>query len=118
SEKLVYMPEGTYSTVAHDAPDVKIKRKELGLPDDKLVYCCFNASYRIDREVFNSWMTAPGVSVNFDKFFSSGYATHHMTKMRNRLLSIDFKSFNPFSLSGAPETEKHGSTSRQLANGA
>lgn len=31
-------------------------RSELGLPDDAIVFCCFNNSYKFNPEVFDAWM--------------------------------------------------------------
>jgi predicted O-linked N-acetylglucosamine transferase (SPINDLY family) len=56
SEKLVLMP-GSYQAndrkrAMTDAPS----RRELGLPEDAFVFCCFNQAYKILPEVFSSWM--------------------------------------------------------------
>jgi len=31
-------------------------KKELGLPEDSFVFCCFNQSYKINPETFNLWV--------------------------------------------------------------
>jgi predicted O-linked N-acetylglucosamine transferase (SPINDLY family) len=56
SEKLVLMP-GSYQAndrkrAIMDAPF----RRELGLPEDVFVFCCFNQAYKILPEVFSIWM--------------------------------------------------------------
>jgi protein O-GlcNAc transferase len=56
-EKVIYLPE-CYQ--ANDnckgiAPRV-FGRAECGLPERGFVYCCFNNSYKITREVFDCWM--------------------------------------------------------------
>ncbi|MET0551437.1 MAG: tetratricopeptide repeat protein [Vicinamibacteria bacterium] len=38
--------------IASEAPG----RGEFGLPDDAFVFACFNASYKIEPEVFDDWM--------------------------------------------------------------
>jgi predicted O-linked N-acetylglucosamine transferase (SPINDLY family) len=56
SEKLVLMP-GSYQAndrkrATADAPP----RRELGLPEEAFVFCCFNQAYKILPDVFSSWM--------------------------------------------------------------
>lgn len=56
SEKPVYMP-GSYQVSDRKRPAaVAVPRDELGLPDGKLVYCCFNQVSKIDPLVFSAWM--------------------------------------------------------------
>ena len=57
TEKVVYMPD------CYQANDNRKKigthdftRAELGLPEDAFVFCCFNNSYKIVPDVFESWM--------------------------------------------------------------
>jgi predicted O-linked N-acetylglucosamine transferase (SPINDLY family) len=55
SEKLVLMP-GSYQVndrkrAVTEAPS----RRELGLPEDAFVFCCFNQAYKILPEVFSIW---------------------------------------------------------------
>jgi protein O-GlcNAc transferase len=56
-EKVVYLPE------CYQANDDKkeiapriFSRAECGLPQQGFVYCCFNNSYKITPEVFDTWM--------------------------------------------------------------
>ena len=57
SEKILYLPD---SFLPHDSGRViaahRFTREELGLPPDAMVYCCFNSSYKILPETFDSWM--------------------------------------------------------------
>ena len=57
SEKIAYMP---YSYQANDSEKKISKRiftkKELGLPEDSFVFCCFNQSYKINPETFDLWI--------------------------------------------------------------
>jgi protein O-GlcNAc transferase len=56
SEKLVLMP-GSYQANDRKRPIIDPpSRRELGLPDDAFVFCCFNQAYKILPEVFSSWM--------------------------------------------------------------
>ncbi len=57
SEAIVTMP-WSYQCNSHrevtlaEAPP----RRQLGLPDDAFVYCCFNSSYKIEARAFGVWM--------------------------------------------------------------
>lgn len=57
TEKIVqlpdcYQPNDTKRKVAEHAPT----RKEAGLPDDKIVFCCFNNNWKITPATFDVWM--------------------------------------------------------------
>ena len=56
-EKIIYLP---YCFLPHDSSQ-KISSKVFsktvcGLPDDGFVFCCFNASYKMNPIIFDSWM--------------------------------------------------------------
>ncbi len=57
SEKVVYLP-GCFQP--HDSKRRKsskiFTRKELGLPENAFVYCCFNQAYKITPEIFQCWI--------------------------------------------------------------
>lgn len=57
-EKIAFMPH-TY--VVNDRKREKAKgtssRRDHGLPESGFVYCCFNNTYKIQPDIFNSWMT-------------------------------------------------------------
>ncbi len=57
SEKIIYLP---HSYLVNDSQrriaDRVITRQELGLPQTGFVFCCFNGSYKITPDVFDSWM--------------------------------------------------------------
>lgn len=57
AETPVFLPH-TYQVTDNRQPiaDRPWKRKEMGLPDDALVYCCFNQSYKIEERIFMAWM--------------------------------------------------------------
>ncbi len=66
AEKVAYLP---HSYMPHDAAsrlisDRAMQRAEFGLPDRGVVFCCFNAAYKFNPELFQSWMrllkAAPG----------------------------------------------------------
>lgn len=57
SEKIIYLP---YSYQANDSlrpiSDKPLTRKDVGLPDKGIVFCCFNNSYKLTPTVFDIWM--------------------------------------------------------------
>lgn len=56
SEKLAYLPS-FQANDAHRLPAIrKFTRKELGLPEDGFVFCCFNNTYKFTPPVFDCWM--------------------------------------------------------------
>ena len=65
TEKPVYLP-GSYQCndrlppIAEPAPT----RAQCGLPDDALVFCCFNNSYKITAQTFDVWMRLLGAVEN------------------------------------------------------
>ncbi|NKB18863.1 MAG: hypothetical protein HC770_14090, partial [Pseudanabaena sp. CRU_2_10] len=57
SEKIIYMPMCyQVNNIEQKASHKHLARKQFGLPDNAFVYCCFNVSYKIDRQTFSSWM--------------------------------------------------------------
>jgi predicted O-linked N-acetylglucosamine transferase (SPINDLY family) len=56
-ERVVYLPECYQANDNQKAIALRIfSRAECGLPHDGFVYCCFNNSYKILPEIFDSWM--------------------------------------------------------------
>jgi predicted O-linked N-acetylglucosamine transferase (SPINDLY family) len=57
TEKVAYLPD-TYmvddSTRALSTR--KFTRAELGLPDNKIVFCCFNNGYKFNQKIVDSWV--------------------------------------------------------------
>ncbi len=61
SETLIYLPHSYQANddtreIAQSAPT----RRELGLPQDAFVFCCFNNSYKITAAEFDVWMRLVG----------------------------------------------------------
>ena len=58
SEKIVRLPDSYWvndskrSVADHEVPS----RRTVGLPEDALVFCCFNNSYKITPQLFDIWM--------------------------------------------------------------
>jgi len=56
AEKIVYLRTYQANDSKRVISDKRFSREELGLPRTGFVFCCFNASYKIVPETFNSWM--------------------------------------------------------------
>jgi predicted O-linked N-acetylglucosamine transferase (SPINDLY family) len=57
SEKIVYMPDSyQVNDSKRKISDKIFTKKELNLPEDGFVFCCFNQSYKITPYVFDIWM--------------------------------------------------------------
>lgn len=57
SEKLVFLPQTAFLYNDRETlAAVRPRRHEGGLPEDGFVFCCFNAPYKIEPEVFAVWM--------------------------------------------------------------
>ena len=57
AEKLVYMPDCYQINDAMRSISTKsVTRADIGLPEDAMIFCCFNNNYKITRDVFESWM--------------------------------------------------------------
>ena len=57
SEKIAYLPD-TYQVNdrRRAISPLAFTRRELGLPENGFVFCCFNNNYKITPEVFDVWM--------------------------------------------------------------
>ena len=57
AEKIVHLPDcyHAYDTTRPISPATP-SRRELSLPDQGLVFCCFNKSFKISAAVFDVWM--------------------------------------------------------------
>ncbi|MCL2428497.1 MAG: hypothetical protein FWD12_04625 [Alphaproteobacteria bacterium] len=64
SEKIAYLPSYQVNDPRRPIAERTFTRAELGLPASGCVFCCFNNSYKITPETFDSWMhilsAAPG----------------------------------------------------------
>lgn len=61
SEKILYLPD---SFLPHDSGRAiashRFTREQLGLPPQGVVFCCFNNSYKVLPDTFDSWMKILG----------------------------------------------------------
>ena len=57
SEKIIYMPNTFMpGDDTQKISENKLKRKDFGIPDNAVIYCCFNKSYKITPEIFDTWI--------------------------------------------------------------
>ena len=57
SEKIIYMPNSYQPNDFTKKISNKIfTRKELGLPENGFIFCCFNKNYKITPNIFDVWM--------------------------------------------------------------
>ena len=57
SERLVHLPHCyLINDPEHPIDDAPLARRDVGLPDDGFVFCCFNANYKIEPFIFDVWM--------------------------------------------------------------
>ena len=55
SEKIVYLPSFQVNDSKESLPDITFTRKDLGLPEEGFVFCCFNNTFKITPTTFDSW---------------------------------------------------------------
>jgi protein O-GlcNAc transferase len=55
-EKLIYLCETIFPASGLAANDFVPTRKELGLPEDAFVFCNFNQPFKIEPEIFSTWI--------------------------------------------------------------
>jgi len=57
SEKVVYLPDSyQVNDRKRVISDRQFTRRDLGLPENGFVFCCFNNNYKILPETFTGWM--------------------------------------------------------------
>mgnify|MGYP000430365441 CR=1 FL=1 len=55
SEKIIYLPSFQVNDSKDLPPDISFSRKEVGLPEEGFIFCCFNNTYKFTPAVFDSW---------------------------------------------------------------
>ena len=55
SEKIIYLPSFQVNDSKDLPPEISFSRKEVGLPEEGFVFCCFNNTYKFTPAVFDSW---------------------------------------------------------------
>jgi len=56
SEQLVFLPDSFMAAARPEIPLATVARQAEGLPEDGIVFACFNAPYKLDADSFASWM--------------------------------------------------------------
>ena len=58
AEKIVRLPDSFMVNTANRPPaEALLSRSQLGLPENAIVFCCFNNTYKITPELFECWLT-------------------------------------------------------------
>lgn len=57
SEKPIYLPYTYFPVDNEQQTTAEYTRKEMNLPEDAFVFCCFNRHTKINLEVFQHWMS-------------------------------------------------------------
>lgn len=58
-----FHPKPLYMPKCYQANDTQAQigpaetRKDVGLPEDKFIYCCFSNTYKITEDIFDAWMS-------------------------------------------------------------
>ncbi|SNX27941.1 Predicted O-linked N-acetylglucosamine transferase, SPINDLY family [Polynucleobacter meluiroseus] len=56
AEKIAYLPDSYMVDDSKRTASLTIfSKRELGLPEDKFIYCCFNNSYKFNQKILESW---------------------------------------------------------------
>ena len=57
SESVIYLPNCYQANQERvEISNINLNKKDLGLPQDKFIFGCFNNSYKITPVIFKSWM--------------------------------------------------------------
>jgi protein O-GlcNAc transferase len=55
AEKIIYLPSFQVNDSTESMPDITLTRKDLGLPEEGFVFCCFSNTFKITPTTFDSW---------------------------------------------------------------
>ena len=55
AEKIVYLPSFQVNDSKDLPPEITLTRKDVGLPEEGFVFCCFNNTYKFTPTTFDSW---------------------------------------------------------------
>jgi predicted O-linked N-acetylglucosamine transferase (SPINDLY family) len=55
-ERIIYLPSYQVNDSKRPIAPRRFSRQELGLPPEGFIYCCFNSTYKITPDTFDSWM--------------------------------------------------------------
>jgi len=55
AEKIAYLPSYQVNDSTQSPPSTTLTRQDIGLPEKGFVFCCFNNTYKITPDTFDSW---------------------------------------------------------------
>jgi len=55
SESIVYLPSYQVNDSRNHSLGMLLERQDLGIPEGRFVYCCFNNTFKITPDIFDSW---------------------------------------------------------------
>lgn len=89
-EKIAYLPSYQANDSLRQISERIFSRKELGLPEDAFVFCCFNNTYKITPDTFDSWMRILSIATNSVLFlFANNVQTQDNLKKEANRRGID-----------------------------
>ena len=91
SEKIVYLPSYQVNDSKESLPEPSLSKKDLGLPKDSFVFCCFNNTYKITPIVFDSWAR---ILKRVEKSVMMIYVTNKLAQ-NNLIKEISSRGVNP-----------------------
>ena len=56
TEKIIYLPSYQVNDRKRKIAEKQYTKKELGLPEDKFIFACFNNNYKFMPNIFAAWM--------------------------------------------------------------
>jgi protein O-GlcNAc transferase len=56
TEKIIYLPSYQVNDRKRKIAEKQFTKKELGLPEDKFIFACFNNNYKFIPDIFTAWM--------------------------------------------------------------
>ena len=91
NEKIVYLPYYQVNDSKETPPNINLTRKDLELPAEGFVFCCFNNTYKITPTTFDSWAR---ILKQVDESVLFVYANHELSKTNLTKEIID-RGVNP-----------------------
>ena len=56
NEKIIYLPNFQANDSRSQFKPTSLTRRDLGVPEKDFLFCCFNNTYKITPEIFDSWV--------------------------------------------------------------
>jgi protein O-GlcNAc transferase len=77
-EKIVYLPSFQVNDSKDLPPEITLTRKDVDLPEEGFVFCCFNTTYKFTPAIFDSWARILG---HVDNSVLIVYANNELSKI-------------------------------------